>query len=87
MAWQKILLKTAMTEIVGANWDTGKYGEALQFEDGAHVAVGDFADYEDQISIVALIKTPAAPAWSDIIVGPCGDVILTLKDHKLNFAG
>ncbi len=74
-------------EIVGANWDTGKYGEALQFEDGAHVAVGDFADYEDKVSIVALIKTPAAPAWSDIIVGPCGDVILTLKDHKLNFAG
>ena len=74
-------------EIVGAKWDTGKYGEALQFEGGAHVAVGDFADYEDQVSIVALIKTPTAPAWSDIIVGPCGDVILTLKDHKLNFAG
>ena len=74
-------------EIVGAKWDTGKYGEALQFEDGAHVAVGDFADYEDEVSIVALIKTPAAPAWSDIIVGPCGDVILTLQNHKLNFAG
>ena len=74
-------------EIVGAKWDTGKYGEALQFEGGAHVAVGDFADYEDKVSIVALIKTPAAPAWSDIIVGPCGDVILTLRDHKLNFAG
>ena len=74
-------------EIVGAKWDTGKYGEALQFEGGAHVAVGDFADYEDEVSIVALIKTPAAPAWSDIIVGPCGDVILTLRDHKLNFAG
>ena len=74
-------------EIVDAQWVTGKFGEALKFEGGAHVAVGDFADYEDQVSIVALIKTPAAPAWSDIIVGPCGDVILTLRDHKLNFAG
>ena len=74
-------------EIVDAKWDTGKFGEALQFEGGAHVAVGDFADYEDKVSIVALIKTPAAPAWSDIIVGPCGDVILTLRGHKLNFAG
>ena len=74
-------------EIVDAQWVAGKFGEALKFEGGAHVAVGDFADYEDEVSIVALIKTPAAPAWSDIIVGPCGDVILTLKDHKLNFAG
>ena len=74
-------------EIVGAKWDTGKYGEALRFEDGAHVAIGDFANYEDKVSIVALIKTPAAPAWSDIMVGPCGDVILTLQNHKLNFAG
>ena len=41
----------------------------------------------DKVSIVALIKTPAAPAWSDIIVGPCGDVIFTLQNHKLNFAG
>ena len=74
-------------EIVDAQWVDGKFGEALKFEGGAHVAVGDFADYEDKVSIVALIKTPAAPAWSDIIVGPCGDVILTLRDHKLNFAG
>ena len=74
-------------EIVDAQWVDGKFGEALKFEGGAHVTVGDFADYEDKVSIVALIKTPAAPAWSDIIVGPCGDVILTLKDHKLNFAG
>ena len=74
-------------EIVDAEWVDGKFGKALKFAGGAHVAVGDFADYEDQVSIVALIKTPAAPAWSDIIVGPCGDVILTLKDHKLNFAG
>jgi hypothetical protein len=74
-------------EIVGAKWDAGEFGESLKFEDGAHVAVGDFADYEDKVSIVALIRTPAAPAWSDIIVGPCGDVILTLRDHKLNFAG
>ena len=74
-------------EIVDAEWVAGKFGEALKFEGGAHVAVGDFADYEEEVSIVALIKTPAAPAWSDIIVGPCGDVILTLKDHKLNFAG
>ncbi len=74
-------------EIVDAQWVAGKFGEALKFEGGAHVAVGDFADYTDEVSIVALIKTPAAPAWSDIIVGPCGDVILTLRDHKLNFAG
>ena len=74
-------------EIVDAEWVAGKFGEALKFAGGAHVAVGDFADYEDKVSIVALIKTPAAPAWSDIIVGPCGDVILTLRDHKLNFAG
>ena len=74
-------------EIVDAQWVDGEFGKALQFEGGGHVAVGDFADYEDKVSIVALIKTPAAPAWSDIIVGPCGDVILTLKDHKLNFAG
>ena len=74
-------------EIVDAEWVDGKFGKALKFAGGAHVAVGDFADYEDQVSIVALIKTPAAPAWSDIIVGPCGDVILTLRDHKLNFAG
>ena len=74
-------------EIVDAEWVDGEFGKALKFEGGGHVAVGDFADYEDQVSIVALIKTPAAPAWSDIIVGPCGDVILTLKDHKLNFAG
>ena len=74
-------------EIVDAQWVAGKFGEALKFAGGAHVAVGDFADYEEQVSIVALIKTPAAPAWSDIIVGPCGDVILTLRDHKLNFAG
>ena len=74
-------------ELVDAEWVAGKFGEALKFEGGAHVAVGDFADYEDKVSIVALIKTPAAPAWSDIIVGPCGDVILTLQNHKLNFAG
>ncbi len=74
-------------EIVDAEWVAGKFGEALKFAGGAHVAVGDFADYTDEVSIVALIKTPAAPAWSDIIVGPCGDVILTLRDHKLNFAG
>ena len=74
-------------EIVDAEWVAGKFGEALKFEGGGHVAVGDFADYEDKVSIVALIKTPTAPAWSDIIVGPCGDVILTLRDHKLNFAG
>ena len=67
-------------ELVGAEWVGGKFGEALKFEGGAHVAVGDFADYEDKVSIVALIKTPAAPAWSDIIVGPCGDVILTLQE-------
>jgi hypothetical protein len=74
-------------EIVGAEWVAGKYGEALKFAGGAHVAVGDFADYTDKVSIAALIKTPAAPAWSDIIVGPCGDVIFTLQNHKLNFAG
>ncbi len=74
-------------EIVDAQWDDGEFGKALKFEGGGHVAVGDFADYEDEVSIVAFIKTPAAPAWSDIIVGPCGDVILTLRDHKLNFAG
>lgn len=74
-------------KIVDAQWVQGKFGNALKFEGGAHVAVGDFADYTDQVSIVALIKTPAAPAWSDIIVGPCGDVILTLQNHKLNFAG
>ena len=74
-------------EIVDAQWVEGKFEGALKFEGGAHVAVGDFADYEDEVSIFALIKTPAAPAWSDIIVGPCGDVILTLRDHKLNFAG
>ena len=74
-------------EIVDAQWVDGKFGKALKFEGGAHVAVGDFADYKDKVSIVAFIKTPAAPAWSDIIVGPCGDVILTLRDHKLNFAG
>ncbi len=74
-------------EIVDAQWVDGKFEGALKFEGGAHVAVGDFADYDDEVSIVALIKTPAAPAWSDIIVGPCGDVILTLRDHKLNFAG
>ncbi len=73
-------------ENVGAEWVAGRYGGALKFEGGAHVAVGDFADYTDKVSIVALIKTPAAPAWSDIIVGPCGDVILTLQNHKLNFA-
>ena len=74
-------------EIVDAQWVDGKFDKALKFEGGAHVAVGDFSDYEDKVSIVAFIKTPAAPAWSDIIVGPCGDVILTLRDHKLNFAG
>ena len=74
-------------EIVDLQWVDGKFDKALKFEGGGHVAVGDFADYEDKVSIVALIKTPAAPAWSDIIVGPCGDVILTLRDHKLNFAG
>ena len=74
-------------QIVDAKWVDGKFGKALKFEGGAHVAVGDFADYEDKVSIVALIKTPAAPAWSDIIVGPCGDVIFTLQNHKLNFAG
>ena len=74
-------------EIVDAQWVAGKFGEALKCEGGAHVAVGDFSDYEDKVSIVALIKTAAAPAWSDIIVGPCGDVILTLQNHKLNFAG
>ena len=74
-------------KIVDAQWVDGKFEGALKFEGGAHVAVGDFSDYEDEVSIVAFIKTPAAPAWSDIIVGPCGDVILTLRDHKLNFAG
>ncbi len=74
-------------EIVDAQWVEGKFGQALKFEGGAHVAVGDFSDYTDKVSIVALIKTPAAPAWSDIIVGPCGDVILTLQNNKLNFAG
>ncbi len=74
-------------EIVDAQWVAGKFGEALKFEGGGHVAVGDFSGYEEEVSILALIKTPSAPAWSDIIVGPCGDVILTLQNHKLNFAG
>ena len=74
-------------EIIGAQWVAGKFGDALKFEGGAHVSVGDFGDYTDKVSIVALIKTPAAPAWSDIIVGPCGDIIFTLQNHKLNFAG
>ena len=74
-------------EIVDTQWVDGKFGKALKFEGGSHVAVGEFSDYKDEVSIVALIKTSAAPAWSDIIVGPCGDVILTLRDHKLNFAG
>ncbi|MDE0638702.1 MAG: LamG domain-containing protein [Candidatus Poribacteria bacterium] len=74
-------------EIIDAQWVNGKYGKALKFAGGSHVAVGDFAGYTDKVSIVALIKTPAAPAWSDIIVGPCGDVIFTLQNHKLNFAG
>ncbi|MDP6746814.1 MAG: hypothetical protein QGH37_07300 [Candidatus Poribacteria bacterium] len=39
------------------------------------------------LTIVVWIKTSAALAWSDIMCGPCGDIILTLKDHKLNFAG
>ncbi len=74
-------------KIVDAKWVEGKFGGALMFEGGAHVSVGDFADYTDKVSILALIKTAAAPAWSDIIVGPCGDVIFTLQNHKLNFAG
>ena len=74
-------------ELVDAKWENGKFGKALNFEGGAHVSVGAFEDYEDEVTIVALIKTPAAPAWSDLIVGPCNDVILTLRDHKLNFAG
>ena len=74
-------------KIVDVKWDDGEFGKALRFEGGGHVAVGDFSDYDDKVSIVALIKTPAAPAWSDIIVGPCGDVIFTLQNHKLNFAG
>ncbi len=74
-------------EIVDAQWVDGEFGKALKFEGGGHVAVGDFSDYEDEVSIVALIQTPAAPAWSDIIVGPCSDVIFTLQNHKLNFAG
>ena len=74
-------------EIIGAEWVAGKFGGALMFEGGAHVAVGDFGDYTDKVSIVALIKTPAAPDWSDIIVGPCDDIIFTLQNHKLNFAG
>ena len=72
-------------EIVDAKWDTGKFGEALQFEGGAHVAVGDFADYEDKVSIVALIKTPAAPAWSDIIVGPLRRRYLDIKGPQIKF--
>jgi hypothetical protein len=75
-------------EIVDAKWADGKYGKGLEFNGaGNHVSVGDFDGYKDEVSLVALIKTPAAPAWSDLIVGPCGDVIFTLKDHKLNFAG
>ena len=71
-------------KIVDAQWVDGKFEGALKFEGGAHVAVGDFSDYEDEVSIVAFIKTPAAPAWSDIIVGPCGDVILTLRVTDTN---
>ena len=48
-------------DIDGAQWVDGKFGGALKFEGGAHVAVGDFADYQDKVSIVALIKTAAAP--------------------------
>ena len=73
-------------KINGAKWVKGKFGNALSFE-GNHVAIGDFGGYEEEITIVAWIKTSAAPNWSDIVCGPCGDIILTLKDHKLNFAG
>ena len=48
-------------EIVDAQWVDGKFEGALKFEGGAHVAVGDFSDYEDEVSIVAFIKTSAAP--------------------------
>ena len=48
-------------KIVDAEWVAGKFGEALKFEGGAHVAVGDFADYEDKVSIVALIKNACSP--------------------------
>ena len=73
-------------QIKGPKWTKGKFGKALSFE-GNHVAIGNFDGYEKDITIVAWIKTSAAPAWSDIMCGPCGDIILTLKDHKLNFAG
>ncbi|MFQ6115021.1 MAG: LamG domain-containing protein [bacterium] len=69
-------------------WVDGKLGKALEFDGaGSHVAVGDFAGYSDNVTIVALIKTSEASGWNDIIVGPCGDVIFALKDSKLNFAG
>ena len=42
-------------EIVEAQWVDGKFEGALKFEGGGHVAVGDFSDYEDEVSIVALI--------------------------------
>ena len=59
---QRIRPKMAMTErLLVPSGSLVNSGEALKFEDGAHVAVGDFSDYEDKVSIVALIKTPAAP--------------------------
>lgn len=70
----------------GPKWVQGKSGKALEFASN-HVSIGTFSDYTDKVTIVAWIKTPAAPAWSDIVCGPCGDIIFTLKDHKLNFAG
>jgi hypothetical protein len=48
-------------EIVDAKWADGKFGKALEFEGAGHVSVGEFADYKDKVSIVALIKTPTAP--------------------------
>ena len=48
-------------EIVDAQWADGEFGEALKFEGGGHVAVGDFSDYEDKVSIVALIKNACGP--------------------------
>jgi len=63
-------------------------GTALYFDgNNDHVFLGNWGDYSDNITVEAWIKSEGSEDWDNIICGPPGDIIFTINDNLLNFAG
>ena len=72
----------------GATGVKGKHGEALSF-DGTddRIDLPGVVDYSDKVTVSAWVQSKGSNAWDNIICGATGDLILTIENNKLNFAG